>query len=399
MSVRVRAPVRIRAPLRTRADVRQPSNSHFFYKSVGAGAGSGVGVKKKKHALLLDVDGVIVRNEALLKHVANKCVTFVREFSAQPLTHIQAKEYNKTLYTTYGHTLRGIHKSWSNDDYDNCNGEDAQDAIARLYAESARLFDEIVYDGDTITMLEQYLSTSEFVDHSAQIADLCLLCKAAGTPVFLFSNAPEHWCVPVAEKLERLYGEPLISDVLSTGHAAFAPFLHKPDKQLYANVEKQVAQYVARRVGAGRGANIEMDRKLLFVDDSFINLVPIINNPDWVPVLYGANENQTRVQHRSVCHMVHTIEWLMSYIASSGRKQKAKKQYNVMLHGGPFVKVNTVKRLLLSCVGAIEDEAQAEAIANHANTTGSALVATCDEDTAYKYCQNLIENGLYATIE
>jgi ATP-dependent Clp protease adapter protein ClpS/FMN phosphatase YigB (HAD superfamily) len=355
------------------------------------------------HTLLLDVDGVIIRNQPLLRYIGNKCVNFVRRTSQYPLTYSKAKQINEVYYKNYGHTLRGLHKTLNNNtefsfvssqNNGNGNGKTAStdDFIEKLYKESSKDFDDIVYDADSISKLHDHLNTTEFFDNSERIAQLCLLCASKNIKVMMFSNAPLHWCLPIASKLAKIYGEPLIHDILSPGSSLFRPFLHKPDKQLYMNVESYIS------------SNTSPTSKLLYVDDSLINLMPVLHNLTWEPILFKPqldedieNDENMRIEKKTCCHLMHSFTWLERYIDHIDHETHVTK-FSVILRGGPFVKLNTVQKLLLECIPGLTDT-DALHIAKLAHTNGYALITTCDQATAFTYCQSLIENGLYATIE
>lgn len=356
----------------------------------------------QSHTLLLDVDGVIIRNQPLLKYIGNKCVNFVRRTSQYPLTYSKAKQINEVYYKNYGHTLRGLHKTLNNNNefsfvssQNNDKKETADDFMEKLYKESTKTFDDIVYDADSISKLHDHINSTEFFENSERIAQLCLLCASKNIKVAMFSNAPMNWCLPIASKLARLYGEPLINDIISPGSTLFKPFLHKPDKQLYMNVEDYITLNTS---------NTSPMSKLLYVDDSLINLMPVLHNSRWEPILFrqqfdedDENDEDMRIEKKTCCHLVHSFAWLERYIDHIDHETHITK-FSVILRGGPFVKVNTVQKLLLECIPGLTDT-DALHIAKLAHTNGYALITTCDQATAFTYCQSLIENGLYATIE
>jgi len=331
-----------------------------------------------------------VKDKALMKYVGNKCVNFVRKYNPSITSYSEAKQLNEGLYKNYGHTLRGLHKVWQEEYHD--------DTLQQLWMDSYNSFNDIVYDADSIENLQNHLRSSEFYEQSQHIAELTLACRSKDIPVFMFSNAPNKWCEPVAQKLESLYGEKLFDDIFTPDHETFQPLLHKPDKQLYLNVEEHVQQYLHR--SKSPSPTSKKNRKLLFVDDTMINLLPIINNPVWEPVIYSSgdakNEVATRVEHPTFCSTVHSFSWLENYIKEV--KTNKSKQFNLVLKGGPFFRISTIYKLLLDCVDCLSEE-EASNIAEQAHATGHSLVTTCDEKSGFMYCQRLVENGLYAVLE
>ena len=73
----------------------------------------------------------------------------------------------------------------------------------------------------------------------------------------------------------------------------------------------------------------------------------------------------------------------------------------VVLYGTPFKNKDTIKLLLQDCVEELNEDDIKEIVDNSENkkTEGITVITTCDEKKAFKYCQNLVENGLNAIIE
>jgi len=121
-------------------------------------------------SLLLDIDGVLIRDKNLLNHVKTNCARYVR--SKLPECK-NPSELNTKLYTMYGHTARGLK---------NLLDIDASD------------FNNKVYDKDLISHLWKVLSEPEFQEDAEEIHSLI----RDGWDVQLFSNSPLDWCLPVA---------------------------------------------------------------------------------------------------------------------------------------------------------------------------------------------------------
>jgi hypothetical protein len=73
----------------------------------------------------------------------------------------------------------------------------------------------------------------------------------------------------------------------------------------------------------------------------------------------------------------------------------------VVLYGTPFKNKDTMKMLLQDCVEELNEDDIKQIVedANYKNKEGVTVIRTCDERKAFKYCQNLVENGLDASIE
>lgn len=121
-------------------------------------------------SLLLDIDGVLIRDQKLLGHVKANCVRYVR--SKLPACKNPA-ELNTKLYTMYGHTARGLKQVLDIDSSD---------------------FNKKVYDKDLIDHLWTVLSGPEFQADAEEIHSLAV----DGWDVQLFSNSPLDWCIPVS---------------------------------------------------------------------------------------------------------------------------------------------------------------------------------------------------------
>lgn len=182
-------------------------------------------------SLILDVDGVLVRDRLLLEHVKSNAVDYVR--SKLPKAPEPAR-VNRVLYNRYGHTATGLNKAF---------GFDVSD------------FNEKVYDKRLIDHLWSVLSGSDFQEDAEIINDIA----KSGWDVTLFSNSPLVWTLPVRAA---------ISDQVKI---EFEDDFHKPDIRAYMSFDNTKTH--------------------LFVDDKEINLRTINYMGNWVPVLYSENEN------------------------------------------------------------------------------------------------------------
>ena len=98
--------------------------------------------------LLLDVDGVIVRDRLLFAHVKHNATRYVEK--KLPDCKDPAA-VNRTLYLAHGHTARGLQNSF---------GIDASD------------FNDFVYDKSLMAHLHEVLGKEEFVRDAASIHEL-----------------------------------------------------------------------------------------------------------------------------------------------------------------------------------------------------------------------------------
>ena len=179
--------------------------------------------------LLLDVDGVLIRDDQLLKHVTHN----VNRYVSKKLPTVKNPErVNKMLYAKYGHTGRGLSTAFRLDTSD---------------------FNASVYDKNLMSHLWDVLSSEEFQEDAADIHSL-----TEHWDVRLFSNAPAMWTIPVAAA---------ISDRVQTSER----FYLKPDPRAYVT-------FPARR-------------RKVFVDDSVQNIQTAETMHNWTTIHFGTTVN------------------------------------------------------------------------------------------------------------
>jgi len=183
-------------------------------------------------SLILDVDGVIIRDRLLLAHVQHNCREYVRHKMPD------CKDpglINRTLYMAHGHTALGLQKA---------HGKDTSD------------FNSFVYDKSLLNHLKEVIYGYEFQNDAEKIYDF----MQAGWTVTLFTNSPTEWVIPVA----RAIGDAInisCSEPLKPGITAYKRF---PSDQTH-----------------------------IFVDDSLKNLVTARHLTNWRPVLFGSKDEET----------------------------------------------------------------------------------------------------------
>ena len=191
-------------------------------------------------SLILDVDGVLVRDRLLLEHVKSNAVEYVR--SKLPKAPEPAK-VNSVLYARYGHTALGLKHAF---------GFDVSD------------FDEKVYDKRLIDHLWSVLSGNEFQEEAAVIHEIV----KSGWDVTLFSNSPLIWTLPVRSA---------ISDEVKI---SLDGQFYKPDVRAYMSFDNRQTH--------------------LFVDDKEINLRSAKYIKNWVPIMYSENKGKEYVSVSSI---------------------------------------------------------------------------------------------------
>ena len=96
-------------------------------------------------SLLLDIDGVIVRDKLLMAHVKQNCIEYVR---AKLPDCKNPRETNQHLYLAHGHTARGLRETFNVDTSD---------------------FNQKVYDKSVMEHLAEVIYSSEFQEEAKQI--------------------------------------------------------------------------------------------------------------------------------------------------------------------------------------------------------------------------------------
>jgi FMN phosphatase YigB (HAD superfamily) len=198
-----------------------------------------------KRAVLLDVDGVILRSPRPLARVANNCSKYV----AQKLgvTAPNAERVNKVLYKSFGHTLLGLRQMYG------------------IRATTLDFANE-VYDAETMAELKLAVrSDPDFECHAAAARALFIRCQNADVPVYLFSNAPSLWCATVAHMKDLDIFGFREENIIGCGMAL------KPEHEAYARAEKIVG---------------DAD-EIIFVDDSLSNITPVLGRKRWKPVHFA----------------------------------------------------------------------------------------------------------------
>ena len=208
-------------------------------------------------SLVLDIDGVLIRDKLLLEHVKDNCVSYVR--SKLP----ECKDpgaVNRILYLSYGHTARGLTHAFEIDTTD---------------------FNAKVYDKRLLEHLSEVIHGSDFQQEAQEVYDL----RKNDWKITLFSNSPFEWAGAVADAIGdevavRCPGANLNQSPLKPEASAF---MHFPKHHTH-----------------------------LFVDDSLKNLGTARWLPNWHPIHYteGPKDAQTW------CPQVSSIWDLCLYVNS-----------------------------------------------------------------------------------
>jgi hypothetical protein len=173
--------------------------------------------------LLLDVDGVLIRDRVLLNHVKSNVIRYV----SKKLPGKNASRLNNQLYKEYGHTAIGLEKEY---------GIDTSD------------FNRVVYNSHVLEHLYDFLDSKEFEKDAMIVRDILNL----GHDVQLFSNSPIVWSLPVALTID---------DRIQTG----------------TYMKPKIESYL----------QFDQTRDYVFVDDKICNLMPVLFLENWKPVHFS----------------------------------------------------------------------------------------------------------------
>ena len=220
-------------------------------------------------SLVLDIDGVLIRDRRLLDHVRHNCVRYV----AKKLPECKDPAFtNRILFATAGHTARGLQNSF---------GIDTSD------------FNKEVYDVPLRSRLWDVLSSTEFQRDAKEIHELI----QNGWRVTLFTNSPIEWAGQVAHAIsDEVYVVCPSNDVVTS------PL--KPEATAYTNFAKHHTH--------------------IFVDDSLSNLVTARWLPNWHPVHFNPAKNLTG-EVADWCPTVGSI-WEVCLFANSADHQMANHE-------------------------------------------------------------------------
>ena len=201
--------------------------------------------------LLLDVDGVIVRDRLLMTHVKENATRYVQKKLPGCKN---PEEMNRVLYLFHGHTATGLRSM----------GIDVADYNAH------------VYDKSLIDHLMAVIDTPVF----KQDAEIIHEISTNGWQVTLFSNAPYIWLAPVALAISDQVGIKCPGPDLNFAYM-------KPDRRFYQEFDS-----------------------CLYVDDSLENLAAIRHLPRWQPIHFA----EQPLDHLPWCPSVSSIPDLANFL-------------------------------------------------------------------------------------
>lgn len=208
-----------------------------------------------KQALLLDMDGVILKNHPVHQHVIQRCQAYVQLFTKTKTP----EKLNKYLYETTGHTVIGLQKLG--------------------YPATVQTFNNFVYNS-----LDPNVFRTKKYENTEKLIELKETCKDRNVDFYIFSSAPKSYVEEVLTHMDTsLKNIETLSEITNA--------LLKPDPWCYKAVE----------------AYIRAD-KITFVDDKLVNILPVINSPRWTNYLFVDDLGETVYNNLDVIHDLRNIK-------------------------------------------------------------------------------------------
>ena len=200
-----------------------------------------------KKTLLLDYDGVVLRNTYLSQYQLNRSAKFVQKHSH--LSYQTCKEINSKYYPKHGHTVTLINKMFNK----NVTLEEYND-----YVFSLRHLKKL-----------NHLVDAQTYEHGNAFNKLFEFCQANNMQWHTYTNAHINWVLNFSNLLDL----PMISAKNIIWPLDIS--LLKPNKVSYDIIEKELCDY---------GSSFTM------VDDSLLNLTIPRERPNkWMPIHFKEN--------------------------------------------------------------------------------------------------------------
>lgn len=214
--------------------------------------------------LLLDVDGVVFNHRGIIRKVGTRVVDYVaRELKVDTY---EAEGINHLLYTNFGHTHIGLNTIYKT-------------------LKNPRHFADFVYSDDMLETVRNIELDGDLLKNSADMSYIAKHCATNDIGLYLFSNAPFAWCEAVLSTM-NLTGVIDSENIFSSDHDLFTGAL-KPERVVYENISK----YMAHKY---RDSCVQLN----FVDDSFMNLIPVVGSSGWRPIHF--NRDGTSINNRQL---------------------------------------------------------------------------------------------------
>lgn len=225
--------------------------------------------------VLLDFDGVIVRNDKIGKLIQHRSEKFVKKFLGISQTH--AVVLNKLLYKKWGHTVNGIVEISNKRDH-------LRDV---LYDYNTFVFKDDFPHDEVMSCITRH--DAMWLDAIAESTQRDDLYDKFG----LFTNAPLKWCESISFMLGKELSHFIDYDKIFTSDNGSL----KPLSSAYEAIEHKLLD--------------SNDGLIHFVDDTYINIRPIELSSKWK----GYHVNSAYIGD-----YLHVFDGISSYVAQNGAK-------------------------------------------------------------------------------
>lgn len=215
--------------------------------------------------LLLDFDGVILRNKSIEKHLIKKIEKFSQRYLKITNSDL-ASSINRQIYSTSGHTLIGLQNF-------GC-------------PVSLRDFNDEIYNIDYHS-LYQLNYDNKMENDILSLRKLKSWCDDRKIKIFIFSNSPDIWC---RSFLDLMSSEFKNIEILNNFNSSF--FL-KPQDSFYNYIEKII--------------NTDL---IYFVDDKWINFNPVFSKNKWVNIFFSDQCHKLNDKMYIVSELLHVPDIL-----------------------------------------------------------------------------------------
>jgi FMN phosphatase YigB (HAD superfamily) len=205
--------------------------------------------------LLLDFDGVVLRNPKIAEYQYRKSAAFLQKYTN--LSYNRCLEINNKYYPQYGHTVIFINK---------------------IFTKKTTLeeYNDFVFNTNAIKKLDNLIDFDTY-EHANKFKDLISLNNT-----YIFTNAHINWIEYFSYKLDLFI--PYSKIIYPTDISMLKPF-----PQVYENLDQKI------------------DNNIVFVDDSIKNLEYPMRLPKWDVCLFK-DASDVDLIHFKLKH------WYKSYI-------------------------------------------------------------------------------------
>jgi FMN phosphatase YigB (HAD superfamily) len=209
-------------------------------------------LKAIKKVVLVDFDGVVLKNKLADKSVAKRAgiYTWKKINNHKPINNYnispsQADDMCYNLYKGYGHTLTGLKHIGIND----CNMKE---------------YNKLIYD--TIDYKKVCRENNNFDD----MRILINYCHECQYEIFFFSNAPYRWMSNILKNDEDILSS--VDDVRRVlGINEDDDNFIKPQSSIYDKINSHFNK-----------------ENIVFIDDNIGNIKPVINNVTWTNIVFSS---------------------------------------------------------------------------------------------------------------